>query len=193
MASNREAILEAAIRIASRDGLLAMTLDGVAREAGVSKGGLVYHFPSKDALVTGMLEHFAHKKERAIEAVAGTENPTPRQQLHAFLRIAFGGDGIERELDLPKPVKLIMAILAASVNNPELLAPMRQCFERRRAELMADADGFDLLLIWLAVEGLLLWELLGLIDKDDPLRGRVVGDLLARLETPQVAFASVGG
>src|SRR5262245_969533 len=103
MASNREMILEAAIRVAARDGLLAMTLDGVAREAGVSKGGLVYHFPSKDALVTGLLEHFADKKDRAIEALAGHANPTPRERMRAFLRIAFRGEAAKCGLEVPQP------------------------------------------------------------------------------------------
>ena len=35
----------------------AATLDAVAAAAGVSKGGLLYHFPSKDALVDGLAEH----------------------------------------------------------------------------------------------------------------------------------------
>lgn len=34
----------------------AATLDAVAAHASVSKGGLLYHFPSKDDLVIGMLE-----------------------------------------------------------------------------------------------------------------------------------------
>ena len=42
--SSREKILDAAVQVAIRDGILAMTLDAVAREAGVSKGGLIYHF-----------------------------------------------------------------------------------------------------------------------------------------------------
>jgi AcrR family transcriptional regulator len=32
-----------------------MTLEAVAREADVSKGGLLYHFPSKEALISGMV------------------------------------------------------------------------------------------------------------------------------------------
>ena len=42
--SNREKILHAAMQVAIRDGVMAMTLDAVAQEAGVSKGGLLYHF-----------------------------------------------------------------------------------------------------------------------------------------------------
>lgn len=36
----------------------AATMDAVAKAAGVSKGGLLYHFPSKDAMALGLIERF---------------------------------------------------------------------------------------------------------------------------------------
>ena len=53
--SSRERILAAAVQVALREGVSAMTLEAVAREAGVSKGGLLYHFASKDELIAAML------------------------------------------------------------------------------------------------------------------------------------------
>lgn len=47
----RERILEAAERVIGDVGAARMTLDGVAHAAGVSKGGLPYHFPSKELLL----------------------------------------------------------------------------------------------------------------------------------------------
>ncbi len=47
----REEILDAARTVLLRSGVAAMTLDAVATEAGMSKTGLYYYFPSKDALV----------------------------------------------------------------------------------------------------------------------------------------------
>ena len=58
--SNREKILDATVQVAIRDGVMAMTLDAVAQEAGVSKGGLLYHFRSKDDLIAAMLVHFSN-------------------------------------------------------------------------------------------------------------------------------------
>jgi AcrR family transcriptional regulator len=52
----KERILEAATNVVARDGSNKLTLEAVAAEAGVSKGGLLYHFPSKRALLEGMLE-----------------------------------------------------------------------------------------------------------------------------------------
>ncbi|MFJ4174190.1 TetR/AcrR family transcriptional regulator [Microbacterium sp. NPDC089696] len=52
----RERVLDAFEKIVINDGERAATLDATAREAGVSKGGLLYHFGSKDDLVAGILD-----------------------------------------------------------------------------------------------------------------------------------------
>ena len=44
--SARARLLDAAVAVVRRDGAQALTLDAVAAEAGVSKGGLLYHFRS---------------------------------------------------------------------------------------------------------------------------------------------------
>ena len=56
----KDEICDAAIQITVRDGLLAMTRDAVANEAGISNGGMIYHFLSKDDLVRGVLESANH-------------------------------------------------------------------------------------------------------------------------------------
>lgn len=53
--ARRTALLDAAGRVLERLGL-AMTMDDVAAEAGVSKGTLYLYFPSKDALLAGFAE-----------------------------------------------------------------------------------------------------------------------------------------
>jgi AcrR family transcriptional regulator len=55
-AGTRDRILEAGYALAGQSGVAAVTLDAVANRAGVSKGGLLYHFPSKEALVSGMVD-----------------------------------------------------------------------------------------------------------------------------------------
>ena len=52
----RESVLDAFEALLVEDGERAATLDATARRAGVSKGGLLYHFGSKDALVDGLIE-----------------------------------------------------------------------------------------------------------------------------------------
>lgn len=43
--SKKSAIVEAAMRVAEEQGLSAVTIDAVAEQAGITKGGLLYHFP----------------------------------------------------------------------------------------------------------------------------------------------------
>lgn len=52
----RERVLDAYVEILITDGERAATLDAVARAAGVSKGGLLYHFASKDDLAAALIE-----------------------------------------------------------------------------------------------------------------------------------------
>ena len=52
----REAVLDAFESLLIEVGERAATLDAVARRAGVSKGGLLYHFPNKEAMISALLE-----------------------------------------------------------------------------------------------------------------------------------------
>ncbi|WP_253182034.1 TetR/AcrR family transcriptional regulator [Cellulosimicrobium cellulans] len=53
----RAKVLHAFAVLLVENGERAATIEAVAERAGVSKGGLLYHFGSKDALVDGLLEH----------------------------------------------------------------------------------------------------------------------------------------
>lgn len=52
----RDAVLDAFEQLLIDVGERAATLDAVAKRAGVSKGGLLYHFPNKEALIAATLE-----------------------------------------------------------------------------------------------------------------------------------------
>ena len=53
----RESIFEACSQILRHEGLTNLTLQAVANEAGISKGGLLYHFETKEALVEALFEY----------------------------------------------------------------------------------------------------------------------------------------
>src|SRR5215472_19159421 len=53
----RTAVLEAAVALASVDGLEAMSLARLADAAGVSKSGLFAHWPDKEILQLAVIEH----------------------------------------------------------------------------------------------------------------------------------------
>lgn len=67
--SNRERVLDAFEHLLVDDVGVAATLDAVAAAASVSKGGLLYHFPSKDALVEGLLDRLRAQVDDDVEAL----------------------------------------------------------------------------------------------------------------------------
>jgi len=54
--SHRRQVLDAAARVAMREGPGAVTIDAVVSESGMSRGGVLYHFPSKDALLQALVD-----------------------------------------------------------------------------------------------------------------------------------------
>lgn len=185
----REKICEAAIRTATRDGLLAMTLDNVAREAGVSKGGVMYHFPSKDELVQGMLEYFgAQVEQRVLRQIADDPNPRFRWA-RSMLQCLFPDPDSPSAAPSPGSLtpdvieRFMLAAIAAAVNSPGVIEPLQQVGLRLKQRLLQDPeDGLDQLLIWLAVDGLFLWQFVGLIRRDDPLFEEIGQALRAKVQ-----------
>ena len=64
---SREEILQAARRVLLRNGVGAMTLEAVANEVGMSKTGLYYYFPSKDALVFELVYGVIEAQAKAVQ------------------------------------------------------------------------------------------------------------------------------
>ena len=75
----RAKLLDAAATVVRREGVQAMTLARVAEEAGVSKGGLLYHFASKQELIGALLEHTLERTDAEHQtAVAGDRREEQR-------------------------------------------------------------------------------------------------------------------
>jgi hypothetical protein len=53
----REHIIDAALRVFGHQGYPESSMEDVCREAGCSKGGLYHHYPTKEALLLGVLGH----------------------------------------------------------------------------------------------------------------------------------------
>lgn len=68
--SAREKILDAYERVLVEDGERAATLEAVAKAAGVSKGGLLYHFKDKRALASGLLQRLETLAEHDVELMS---------------------------------------------------------------------------------------------------------------------------
>jgi AcrR family transcriptional regulator len=91
----RESVLDAFETILIDDGERAATLEATARAAGVSKGGLLYHFASKDALEAGVIERLQALVDEDIAAIT----TAPEGPIAYFLRSsALENDPLDRAL-----------------------------------------------------------------------------------------------
>jgi len=168
----RDRILDSAEQLVSDEGARHLTLDAVAQAAGVSKGGLLYHFPSKDALLAGMIERHidqlnarcSFERSRLPEACTSTE-------LKSWILAVLQPDRVREEAGA--------ALLAAAANNPALLDGVRQRYAAHVAELEALGGGFArAAVILLAVDGLMLGEAWRVTPFTPEQRDRIVAELL---------------
>ncbi len=162
---SKTAIVTAAERVVARDGAGNLTLDAVAAEAGMSKGGLLYNFPSKQALLEGMVETMVARGQDARATALAQVRPGPNAGIRARLAIPMK-DVVERKAGL--------AILAAAAENPALLDPVRASFDETRTVVEGDAEDPEIaFIVWLAADALALWDVLGVQPFDAGERARI--------------------
>ena len=153
-----------------RDGVARLTLDAAAAEAGLSKGGVLYHFPTRDALVAGMVGKIIEEFDRDIEGrMESGDEPGPIQPgLHP------GHHGPERDRARPRgPAgcgthrrggrRARVARAAAGGRRPLAGPPRRRTGSTRRVATV----------VRLACDGLWLCDLFGLAPPSAALRAGV--------------------
>jgi AcrR family transcriptional regulator len=114
-----ERILDAALALLGEAGYAGLSMEAVARRAGVSKPTLYRRWPSKADLATAALARFQAAEPRAAGG-------TTRERLVAHLR-AF-----RRSLLRPNGMATLGTLLAEEERLPELLALFRERIVARR-------------------------------------------------------------
>ncbi len=147
-------ILQAALRVVEDEGANHLTIDAVAKAAGMSKGGVLYHFASKKELLLGLIDQLivAHEQRVAHELESKNAN-------------AFAAS---LHLDQPMTAaeqRTSLAVLAAAAEDPDLIASARDYMSTMTSNALREVDPSrvdDALLLILANEGLRYLEILGL-------------------------------
>lgn len=126
----RELIFDSCGLILTRDGLPSLTLDIVAEEAGLSKGGLLYHFPTKLALVEALFRHHLDLFDLRIEALQQEGAVADRG---SWLR-AYTQASIE-QISEPDTASLFASLFAAGERYPSVLQIMRDYYEAWQTQI----------------------------------------------------------
>ncbi|MCO6388493.1 TetR/AcrR family transcriptional regulator [Aliihoeflea sp. 40Bstr573] len=153
---DRDAILDAAEAIVGDAGAGQLTFDQVAARAGVSKGGVLYCFPSKSALIAAMMERDLKRFE--VEMTARLA--------------AVGGDRLKARIDATRDESAAMTARAASlmaglVEAGDEAESLRADYRGWLDSFGDDADGRRRRLAFLACEGIFMLRGLGIVEIDE--------------------------
>jgi AcrR family transcriptional regulator len=151
----KDALLDAAEAVLSEQGTQALTLNAVAERAGVSKGGLLYHFPTKEALVRAMVARTIDEFDDLIASYIdsygdGAPDAYTRAYVEATFEILTGDARTHRR----------WSAITAAATGPEQAEPLNEAMRRwHTRDPAGDTDPSAAAIVRLAAEG--LWEVMG--------------------------------
>jgi len=82
-------IIRATMRVLARKGYASTMISDVATEAGVSHGLVIFHFETKEKLLTATLLHMAEEYRNNWITALAKSGPAPEQQLNALIEADF--------------------------------------------------------------------------------------------------------
>ncbi|KAB8145759.1 TetR/AcrR family transcriptional regulator [Chloroflexia bacterium SDU3-3] len=127
----RAKLIQAAVAIIVGQGVAQLSLSAVAQAAQVSKGGLLHHFPTKEALLNGIDDRSTQIwRQRLDEALAKEPEGQPGRWSRAYIHACFERDPEEQEL--LRAIARIMSIY------PPLIERWRTIYDQMWAEVGDD-------------------------------------------------------
>ncbi|WP_120493791.1 TetR/AcrR family transcriptional regulator [Microbacterium phyllosphaerae] len=172
-ANSRSEILDAALRVVDAVGGADITYQSVAEEAGLTKAGLMYHFPTRDAMMIAIIEHVISRWQAELQDALGVplEDSTLTQRVQAFAEFTGEGGVTPGEF----------VVFSEAVRRSELSAPWLEYLQT----WFGFGDGVDttpLLLVWLAANGMWVAESTGILTITAQQRAALLSMLTGLIE-----------
>tara|TARA_A100001391_G_scaffold1795_4_gene1981 strand:+ start:316 stop:888 length:573 start_codon:yes stop_codon:yes gene_type:complete len=157
--STSDLILEATEAVIIRDGFAHFTIGAVAEQAGLSKGGVLHHFASKDALIRSLVVRCIDQCTENYRIAHDHAAPGPARYARAIIDYYLSDQ--KNWTDDRQTVS--SAFLAALAANPALIEPIRVHSDEFRKHILCDEipRGIGLVIVN-AIDGLWLNWALGL-------------------------------
>ncbi|WP_444912662.1 TetR/AcrR family transcriptional regulator [Microbulbifer sp. PAAF003] len=165
---DKAAIVRAAEEVVRDRGARKLTLDAVAAQCGLSKGGLIHHFRTKQSLLKAMLEAAIAREDDSVATFVSSGDSLLVSRLKSIFELMEDDKGLPRSL------------IAAVAEDPMLLGPVKDKEEQQRRDICdayRDPEMAELLI--LAAQGMFLGRVLGVVESEDPIIERLQGRLLA--------------
>ena len=157
---DREKLLDLAEDIVRGQGAAALTIDALARAAGVTKGGIQYTFASKGALIEALCDRWFQSYDTLFQTLVPPD-PTPADVVRAHVGATF----VEPDTSQAKAASL----MANMLQSPEYMRSTRDWYTGLIGALDPDSPaGRRARLAFLATEGAFFLRYLGLRDMTEP-------------------------
>ncbi|MFW2343812.1 MAG: TetR/AcrR family transcriptional regulator [Brevundimonas mediterranea] len=152
----RAEIIEKALEVAAELGASGFTLDAVAARTTVSKGALLHHFPSKIALLEGMIDHLGEMHTDSVLAEAARDPEPYGRNARAYLRATV------IEPFTPQDISIGRVVMAACAIEPTLAQRWNGWIAKVKIDDPSDPVGADdALMLRLIADGLWMSDIFG--------------------------------
>lgn len=155
--ATRLKILAAARAIIIEKGTDSLSIERVIKEAGVSKGSFMYHFPSRQALIEALVnEYAAHLGEVQTGLTNKAKSDCPMLEAYAEWYKGFTSGEID------SGSSPLVALAMASRENRKFMEPVRDWYRRYFDRVKQEACGSERALVYtLAYDALFFHHLFG--------------------------------
>lgn len=162
----RQKIIDASRAIVLERGAGALTFEEISQVSGVTRGGITYHFPTKQALLQGLVDNDVRQWKNVESENRPKDCPEDAAELIGFIRAHTSEDPARR--------RFVSGMLSAVTLDPPILDPARK-FERERMEGIDWSEkNLKLQMLRFAAIGLFWSELFGCPDTPVEVRRKLV-------------------
>lgn len=135
-----------------------VTLDAVSGASGISKGGLLHHFPTKNALIDALFESLLDRFDADMEERMREDPVSYGRFSRAYLR------AVSDLRDSPDEAAHWAQVTIALLAEPRLRDRWRQWVQARAEEYVGTDSSVDLQIVRFAADGLWLADMLASHD-----------------------------
>ena len=152
-----EGLIELAEEIVRGEGAAGLTIDALAKRAGISKGGVQYSFSSKDDLIRALIERWTHQFDALLGAM---DDVPPADLVRKYIHVMRGSQAAMNAK--------MAGLMIAYIQNPENVSETREWYRsmfERLGGATEDAQAARVAL--LAVEGLFMLRISGIDENGE--------------------------
>lgn len=167
-----DALLDAAERVAIREGAVGLSIDAVAREAGISKSRVIYDYKSKSGLLQALVERRLRVENERVAAAVAAHGDSANPELCG--RIAAAKDTPDED------DRAIALTLCAAMSSEEPLQAMIRDMARRDIEAVTSCARHTSLAVvaYLALHGMMSMEYLDIYRWTELERSTLLAEIL---------------